>query len=162
MKTLSFTSFVVIILLSIFGFSEIKGDQISQKQQEQAKKEILTVFDSIMKRMERLDAPGLMEYYWPNFEAYGVDGKKYSLQQVKDQYGAFFKSCKSYIWTTYNLEFIVITRNMVVIKVDGKNESIFKSGSKLIYDPSHYTFAFEKIENQWKLCYHHFSGTIVK
>jgi hypothetical protein len=39
---------------------------------------------------------------------------------------------------------------------------VMKSGKKYIYDPSHYTWAFEKIGSDWKLSYHHFSGTLVK
>jgi hypothetical protein len=115
-----------------------------------------------MVRFERMDTLGYLQYYSPNFVAFGLDGKKYSIQQVKDQYTALSRATVSYKWTTYNLGFIVITNDFVVISVDGKNESVFKSGSKLIYDPSHYSFAFEKITGKWKLCYHHFSGTRVK
>jgi hypothetical protein len=49
----------------------------------------------------------------------------------------------------------------VVITADGKNETILKSGKKLVADTVHYTWAFEQIDGDWKLFYHHFSGTML-
>ena len=135
---------------------------MTQQQKDQIKKEITEVFDTIMVKFEKMDTEAAMQYFSPNFVAYGVDGNKYSLQQVKEQYIQLFKSATAYKWTTYSLDFILITKDIVVISVDGKNETIWKSGSKLIFDPSHYTFAFEKVKGKWNLCYHHFSGTLVK
>lgn len=162
MKNSYFTTITMVVLILIWGFAPKKSDQLNQKQKDQIKIEITEVFDSIMVRFEKLDTEAAMRDYSPNFVAYGVDGNKYSLQKVKEQYIQLFKSATSYKWTTYSLDFVVITKDIVVITVDGKNETIWKSGGKLILDPSHYTFAFEKINGQWKLSYHHFSGTLVK
>lgn len=162
MKNFFITTITVVVLILILGFASKNNDQLNQKQKDHIKKEITELFDTIMIKFEQMDAEAAMQYYSPNFVAYGVDGNKYTLQKVKEQYIQLFKSATSYKWTTYSLDFVVITKDIVVITVDGKNETIWKSGSKLIFDPSHYTFAFEIIKDKWKLCYHHFSGTLVK
>ena len=60
------------------------SDQLNQKQQDQIKKEIIEVFDSIMARLERLDAEGALQYYSPNFVAFGSDGNKLDFQHSKN------------------------------------------------------------------------------
>jgi hypothetical protein len=162
MKRIISFSVTVIILLIVSSFTLGATEKLSKKQEDQFKKEVSTIFDSIMIRLERLDLAGALEYYSPDFVAFGVDGKKYTLAQVRDQYEAGFKVSQSYKWTTYSLDFLVMTKDIIVITVDGKNDSVFKSGSKLVYDPSHYSFAFKRINGQWKLYYHHFSGTLVR
>ena len=162
MKRLCSISVIAVILLVVSGFTSGVSEKLPKKQVDQYKKEITSIFDSIMVRLERMDVTGALEYYSPDFVAYGVDGKKYTLQQVQDQYTAGFKVSVSYEWTTYNFDFLVITKDIIVITVDGKNDSVFKSGSKLVYDPSHFSFAFKRINGQWKLYYHHFSGTLVR
>lgn len=154
--------FVVILLFFIFGCSKQQSDQLTQQQKDRIKKEITEVFDSIMARLERLDAEGALQYYSPNFVAFGSDGVRSSFQELKKYYLDIYSSLTSYKWTSYSFSFIAINKETVVITTDGKNEAIMKSGGKLIVDPSHYTFAFEKIEGQWKLFYHHFSGTYLK
>jgi len=162
MKKLGLFSVVALCVLSFLSVSAIKDEKMSEKQKEQIKKEVITVFDSIMRKFERSDLNGMFEYYSPNFVCYGLDGKKYTIQQVKDEYTQQINAFVSYKWTTYNFDFIVITKNIVVVSIDGKNEAALKSDRKYIFDPSHYSYAFEKVDGKWKLCYHHFSGTFVR
>jgi hypothetical protein len=153
---------IAIQLLILFSCCMPQTDQLTLQQKDKIKKEITEVFDSIMARLERLDAEGALQYYSPNFVAFGSDGVQSSFQELKKYYLDFYNSSTSYKWTSYSFNFLSINKDVVVITTDGKNEAIMKSGGKLLVDPSHYTFAFEKIESQWKLFYHHFSGTFLK
>jgi len=161
MKKFCWTIMIASLLLFILGCTSKQSDQLTDNQKDQIKKEIVEVFDSIMVRLERLDAEGAMQYYSPNFVGFGSDGERFSLQDAKKYYVDVYSSLTSYKWTSYSFNFIAINKDTVVITTDGKNESVMKSGEKIIFEPSHYTFAFEKIEDQWKLFYHHFSGTFV-
>ena len=162
MKTLSFTSMIGTLLFCIFGCTSQKNDQLTEQQKEQIKNEVTLVFDSIMARLEGMDVEGALQYYSPNFVAFGSEGNKVDFQELKKEYINLYSSSSSYKWTSYSFNFISVGKETVVITTDGRNECIFKSGGKLIFDPSHYTFAFEKIEGRWKLFYHHFSGTLLK
>jgi len=161
MKTFCFNTITTALLLSIFGCTSRETSQLTQNQEDQIKKEITEVFDSIMARLERMDVEGALLYYSPNFVAFGSEGVKIDFQELKKYYIDFYSSSTSYKWTSYSFNFIAINKKTVVITTDGKNEAIMKSGEKFIYDPSHYTFAFENTNGQWKLFYHHFSGTYV-
>ncbi len=162
MKKLCFTTMIAPLLFYIFGCTSQKNDQLTPQQKEQIKKEVTVTFDSIMARLERMDVEGALQYYSPNFVAFGLDGNKIDFQELKKEYVNFYSSSTSYKWTSYSFNFISINKETVVITADGRNECIFKSGGKMIVDPSHYTWAFEKIEGKWKLFYHHFSGTYLK
>ena len=162
MKPFFLTAIIALFLLFIFGFALEKGDQLTQKQKDKIMKEIIAVDDSIMASLERMDVERALQFYSPNFVAFGAGGERTDFQGLKKEYANLYSSAISYKWTPYSLDFLIITNDKVVITQDGKNEMIMKSGSKLIFDPSHYTFAFEKIEGKWKLFYHHFSGTYVK
>jgi hypothetical protein len=162
MKTICYTAIVALLILFIFGFVTKESDQFTDKQQDQIKKEIITIGDSIMARLERLDTEGALQYYSPDFVGFGLGGDQFNLQEYVKYCADIFNSATLYKWTPYRLDFIVITKDIVVVSQDGRNETIMKSGAKLIFDPSHYTFAFKKIEGQWKLFYHHFSGTYMK
>ncbi len=162
MKTPFLPLIMVMALLLVSGFIQKKSDQLNQKQKDQIKKEITLVFDSVMARFENKDTEGAMKYYSPDFVGFGSGGEKYTLQTTKEQYINLNAAAEYYKWTTNSLDFINITKDIVVIAVDGKNETVWKSGGKLIFDPSHYTFAFKNVDGQWKLSYHHFSGSLLK
>ena len=162
MKTFFNMAIVTSILLIVFGFSQKKGDKLNQKQIEQIKIEVTAVFDSINAIYERKDQNSASKYYSSDFVAYATNGQKFDLKGVMDQYAKGYETLSTYKWTTYKVDFIVVTKDLVVISVDGRNESVFNSGQKLIYDPSHYTLAYKKVDGSWKFCYHHFSGKTVK
>jgi hypothetical protein len=162
MKTICLTTMIASLLLFIFGCTPKQSDQLTQQQKEQIKKEILVVWDTIMARFERLDPEGALKFYSPDFKGWGSEGESGDLQGYMKYVVDIDNSAASYKWTLYRFDFLAITKDTVVITVDGKNETIMKSGEKYKFDPSHYTFAFKKIEGQWKLFYHHFSGTFVK
>jgi len=159
MKTKIFTA---VLFLCFLGYTSKLYAQLTQKQQDKIKKEIIAVDDSIFALFDRSDIEAGLMFYSPNFVAFGSGGERYDLQQTRQNYLDMYKTLASSKWIPYHLDFLLITKNKVVITQDGKNELIMKSGVKFNFDPSHYTFAFEKIGGQWKLCYHHFSGQYVK
>jgi len=162
MKTFLNMAFLISFLLIVFGFSQKKGDQVNQKQINQIKIEVTSVFDSINSIYERKDANSALKYYSSDFVAYATNGQKFDLQSVMDQYAKGYETLSTYKWTTYKVDFIVVTKDLAVISVDGRNESVFNSGQKLIFDPSHYTLAYKRVDGLWKFCYQHFSGKTVK
>jgi ketosteroid isomerase-like protein len=151
--------FITILLLCIFGCTSKQNDDLNLQQKEQIKKEITVLGDSMMARWQRMDVEGAMQYYSPDFVCFGSDGEHTDFEGYKKYTIESFKSATSYKWTFYRQTFIAITKDTVVCAWDGKNELFMKSGDKMIAEPSHYTFAFKKIEGKWKLAYHHFSGT---
>lgn len=150
------------ILIISLGFSHKRDDQLNQNQVEQIKIEVTAVIDSIYAIFERKDPKSALKYYSSDFVAYATNGQKFDLNSVMDQYTKLFETLSTYKWTTYNLDFLVIIKDKVVVSLDGRNESVFSSGQKLIYDPSHYTLACKKIDGSWKFCYQHFSGRTVR
>jgi len=154
--------FIVALLLCSFGCTSKQKERLSKQEEEQIKKEIIATDDSIMIRLDKFDVEGALKFYLPNFVAFGSEGEKYSLEQLRKSYLNFYASAASYKWTNYNIDFLSITKEKVIISQDAKNEWVMKTGNKGTYDPSHYTFGFEKTSSGWKLFYHHFSGTFIK
>ncbi len=88
---------MVILILSL-GFVPPKSDLLNQKQKDQIKKEITSVFDSIIIRLERLDAEGALQYYSPSVVAFGLDGKMVEFQTLKKYYLDTYSASTSYKW----------------------------------------------------------------
>jgi hypothetical protein len=152
---------IATLLICILGCT-LKQERLSKQEEDQIKKEIVATDDSIMTRLEKFDVLGAMTFYSPEFIAYGSGGEKYSLEQITKDYLGFYASAASYKWTSYNIDFLSITKEKVIISQNAKNEWVMKNGDKGIFDPSHYTFGFKKTSSGWKLFYHHFSGTFIK
>ena len=146
MKTLYILAIAISIIL-VLGFTQKKGDQMNQKQIDQIKIEVTAIFDSINAIYEGKDLNGALKYYSTDFIAYALNGQKFDLQGVMDQYAKAYETLSTYKWTTYQVNFIVVTKDLVVISVDARNESVFNSGQKLIFDPSHYTLAYKKVDD---------------
>lgn len=161
-KTIPTTAIAACLLTCFFGCASMRPMQLTDKQKDQVKKEVITVFDSIMARLERLDAEGALQYYSPDVVAFGSDGERVSFDALKKYYIDIYAASTSYKWIQSGMDFIAVANDVVVISVDGRNEQLLKSGKKFVTEPSHYTFAFKKTNGQWKLFYHHFSGTFLK
>jgi hypothetical protein len=159
MKT---TIIIGVLLFCIFGYTSEQEKQLTKQEEEQIKKEIIATDDSIMARLEKFDVLGAMTFYSPEFIAYGSGGEKHSLEQLRKEYLDFYASASSTKWTSYNIDFLSITKEKVIISQNAKNEWVMKNGDKGTIDPSHYTFGFKKTSSGWKLFYHHFSGTYLK
>ena len=66
MKTFCLTKIIVVLLLFIFGFSKQQSDLLAQQQNEQIKKEIKALSDSIFARANKLDTEVISLYYSPH------------------------------------------------------------------------------------------------
>jgi hypothetical protein len=174
--------FIAVLLLSILGCTQKQSDQLTEQQKDQIRKEIKAVGDSIMSRIERLDARWI-DYYLdsPDWGMVNADGSRWDYQTFKNVQPDFFNSIISWKWTTTRQDFIFITKDIVICAWDGKDETIMKSGDKIAadsvlnnlyatdetmlmlgdkitFDPHAYTMVFKKIEGQWKIIYQHDSG----
>jgi hypothetical protein len=110
--------------------------------------------------LEKLDGQGVFQFYSdsPDWGMVNADGSRWDYQTTKKANADFFNSATAYKWTTTRQDFMVVSKDIVICAWDGKDETILKSGDKIIYDPHAYTFVFKKIEGQWKIIYSHDSG----
>jgi hypothetical protein len=178
MKTIIF---IASLLLCILGCTQKQTEQLTQQQQEQIKKEILIVCDSISVRLQRLDK-GWLDYYTdsPDWAMLNADGTRWDYQTTKKVQPDFFNSIISFKWTMINQKFIFLTKDVVICSIDSKDETILKPadktkadknlnslypsdestklGDKITYDPHAYTLIFKKVDGQWKIIYSHDSG----
>ena len=149
------------LFLASVGVPARVSAQLTKQQETQIKNEVTAVGDSIMANFERMDVNGALSYYAPDFVGFGAGGARFDLEYYRKYNLKLYESAASYKWTYYGTDFRVVTRDVVVVAWDGKNELFYKSGDKMRADPSHYTFAFKNVAGQWKLAYHHFSGKMV-
>lgn len=174
--------FTILMLFILVGCASKQNDQLTQQQKDQIKKEIKAVGDSIMSKIERLDARWV-DYYLdsPDWGMVNADGSRWDFQTFKNVQPDFFNSIISWKWTTTHQDFIFITKDIVICAWDGKDETILKSGDKITadsvlnrlyvkdetilksgdkitYDPHAYTIVFKKVKGQWKVIYQHDSG----
>jgi ketosteroid isomerase-like protein len=149
------------LLLASLGVPPRAGAQLTKQQETQVKHEVTAVGDSIMANFERMDVNGALSYYARDFVGFGAGGGRIDLEYYRKSNLKLYEGAASYKWTYYGTDFLVVTRDIVVVAWDGKNELFYKSGDKMRADPSHYTFAFRKVAGQWKLAYQHFSGKMV-
>ena len=145
------------LMFSVFSCASKQKAQLTKQEEEQIKKEIIATEDSIMARFEKFDVDGALKFYMPNFAVYGDE--KGSLEQYRTYCKNTFDTLASYKWTSYNIDFLCINKDKVIISQDAKNEWVTKNGKTVIFYPCHYTFGFAKTSSGWKLFYHHFTGT---
>ena len=154
---------VAALLLFILGCTPQQSDQLTQQQKDQIKSEVKAVGDSIIAKLERLDAEGSFQFYSdsPDWVMFNADGSRYDYQVTKKAWLDFPNSVTAWKWTTTRQDFIFVTKDIVICAWDGKDETILKSGDKITYDPHAYTMVFKKIAGQWKVIYQHDSGIAV-
>jgi hypothetical protein len=154
----------ILLLTAIFiaGCTSQQSDQLTQQQKDQIKSEVKAVSDSIIAGAERLDS-GYFDYFAdsPDWGMVSAEGSRWDFQTTKKAISDFVTSATSYKWTTTRLDFLFLTRDMVICALDGKDEVIMKSGDKQTCDRYAYTMVFKKIAGQWKVVYSHDSGIVV-
>lgn len=176
-------NFILSLLLFIVAScTSPHSEQLTEQQKNQIKSEVKAVGDSIMAKVERLDA-SWVDYYLdsPDWGMVNADGSRWDYQTFKNIQPDFFNSIISWKWTTTHQEFIFITPEIVICAWDGKDVTILKSGDKIAtdsllkslyvkdesimslgdritYDPHAYTMVFKKLAGQWKVIYQHDSG----
>ena len=152
-----------ILLLVCFGFTTKESGQLTQRQKDQITSEVRAVGDSLIEKVEKLDAEGFFQYYadTPDCGMVGADGSRVDYQTFKEAMVDFFNAATSWKWTTIRRAFMFITKDIVLCAWDGKSECVMKSGDKITYDLDAFTFIFKKIAGQWKVVYQQQSGTPV-
>jgi ketosteroid isomerase-like protein len=152
--------FCAILLLICFGCATKESGQLTQEQKDQIKSEAKAVEDSLIERFEKLDAEGILQYYadTPEWRVVYADGARYDYQTFKKGIVDFCNAAASWKWTTIRRDFIVITKDIILCPLDGKDETVMKSGDRITYDPRAYTVIFKKITGQWKVIYQQDSG----
>jgi hypothetical protein len=158
MKTLLSTTIVALLIFSAFDCTPKPKEKLTKQEEEQIKKEIIATDDSIMASFDKFDVDGALKFYLPNFAVYGDE--KESLEQYRTYCKNTYDTLASYKWTSYNIDFLCITKEKVIISQDAKNEWVTKKGRSGSFYPCHYTFGFAKSPSGWKLFYHHFTGRL--
>ena len=106
---------------------------------------------------------GYFEYFAdsPDWGLVNAEGSRWDFQTSKKAIYDFVRSATSYQWTTTRLDFLFMTKDVVICALDGKDEVIMKSGDRQTCDRHAYTMVFKKIAGQWKVVYSHDSGIVV-
>lgn len=157
MKTFSFTSMIVALLLFILGgCSSQQSEQLTPQQKEQITKEVKTVLDSIFAKGERLDPEGVLQYYSTDMNAIG-DSSQFEFQAYKKSWMNLNNNA-AVKWTPFRCEYIVLAKDLVISAWVGKMEVLRKSGDKITIKPTKYTDVYKKIGDQWKVIYEHGSS----
>jgi hypothetical protein len=149
--------FVAALLLFCGGCTSQQSDQLNQQQKDQIKSEAKVAVDSIFAKWGRLDVEGALQYYSPELVVVG-DSSLIDYQASKKGWMDFASSAATAKWTTVRLEFIVLTKDLVISAWMGKVELLLKSGDKMTVDPQGYTDVCKKVGGQWKVVYEHASG----
>jgi hypothetical protein len=152
--------FVVSLMLFLVGCTPQQSDQLTQQQKDQIRSEVKAVGDSIVARIQRVDGMGAAKYYAdsPEWVMFGADGARWDYKMFMKAQPEFDSTVASWKWTTTAEDFIFITKDVVIAAWSGKDETIMKSGDKIICEPHAYTLVFKKIASEWKIVYSHDSG----
>ncbi len=153
--------FCAILLLICFGCTTRESGQLTPQQIDQIKNEIKATIDSWIAKWQNFDVEGIFRHYSPDFVGFGPYADKFDLPKYRKVVIDLSNLTTAYQWTTYRQDFLVVTKDIVICTMDGKDQLFMKSGDKITYDPSHYTFGLKKIQGQWKFFYHHSSGVEV-
>lgn len=150
--------FLSLLLLS--GCSSKEKGKAALSQNDRIKNEVKTEVDSFMTRIAKLDPDGVFKYCadTPDWVTINTDGTSYNLQTYRKAYTDFANSTASYKWALLNQDFYLISDDVVLCARYEKDETIMKTGERLIIDPHAITLIFKKIEGHWKLIYSHDSG----
>jgi hypothetical protein len=182
MKTFCKSTLLIVLLLLINRCSPQQNEHLTQQQKELITKEIMTVGDSIMAKVEGLDE-GWLDYYaeTPDWGMANSDGSRWDYQTTKNVQPDFFNSIISWKWTTTHRDLKFLSKDIVLCAWDGKDETIMKpgdkvkvdtlinnmynkemttlrAGDKIVINPHTYTLIFKKINGFWKVIYSHDSG----
>jgi ketosteroid isomerase-like protein len=153
--------FIAALFISLIGCTSQQGEQLTQEQKDQIKKEVKVTLDSIFAKFERLDLDAGLQYYSPELVVVG-GGSIMDYQTSMKGWRDYFGSVATANWTMSHLEFVVLTNDIVISAWVGKLKLVLKSGDKLTIDPLSYTDVYRKSGGQWKVIYEASSGVPVK
>ena len=152
--------FVVILLFFIFGCSNQQSDLFAQQQNDQIKKEIKALSDSIFARANKLDKNVIAQYYSPHLVVVR-DTAVFDYNAWKMAWADFMTYSSAVNWTPYKWECIIIAQDLAISSFVGKFEYTMKSGDKTTIDPIGWAYVWKKLDGQWKIIYENYSGVHV-
>ncbi len=159
MKKLCFTTLIAAFLLVQSACTSPQIEQLTQQQQDQIKKELSTVVDSLFAKFEKLDWQGALQLYSP--ELVNVFDTSVVYYEAYKKRWSGIGNAVSIKATPIRENYIVLSKDFVISDWIGKLEILWKSGDKLIWNRISYTNVLKKIDGQWKAIYEHPFGTPV-
>jgi hypothetical protein len=157
MKLFCFTKTTVVLLLFIFGCSNQQSGLLAQQQNDQIKKEIKALSDSIFVRANKLDTDVISKYYSPHLVVVR-DTLLFDYKAWKKAWADFMTYASVVNWTPYKWECVIIAKDLAISSFIGKFDYIMKSGDKTTIDPIGWAYVWKKIDGQWKVIYENYSG----
>jgi hypothetical protein len=150
-------------LLLLTGCSSKEAIKPGQLENDMIKNEVKTTVDSFMVKMGKLDAEGVLKFCADTTQwvTLNMDGTQYDLQSYRKAITNFAVSTISYKWTLLNQEFFILSPDVVLCARFEKDETLFKTGERMIIDPHAISLVFRKTNGKWKLIYSHDSGVPV-
>lgn len=155
--------FMLVAVLVSFSASTQKQSDLTQQRQDEIKKELKVVIDSMIAAIDRLDAAAGIQFYWdsPDFMAINADGSISDYHALKKMGVEGAKTIASMTISTSQVDFVVLTQDVAICTWRSKGEVALKSGTKMKYDPDVLTLIFRRIDGKWKITYSQESATIV-
>lgn len=150
---------MAILLFYLLGCTQKQTEQLTQQQQDQIKKEVSTLVDSLFAKFEKLDWQGALQLYSP--ELVNVFDTSVVYYEAYKKRWSGISNAVSIKATPIRENYIVLSKDFVISDWIGKLEILWKSGDKLIWNPISYTNVLKKIDGQWKAIYEHPFGTPV-
>jgi ketosteroid isomerase-like protein len=159
------TIFCTLLLLVCFGCASKESKHLTQHQKDQIKDEVKAVCESLMGKMNKLDAEGSFQYYAdsPDWVWMNADGSRLDYQTAKKMWNNLFNPPSPSKWTIIRQDLIVLAQDIVICLWVGTWNSVIKTGDEIIEIKKieikeAYTLIFKKIAGQWKIIYSHASG----
>jgi hypothetical protein len=152
MKTFCLTTITALILLFCTIGIQAQSDQLTLQQKNQIIKELRTKSDSMLVRWQRLDPVGVMQYYSPDLVV-ASDSSLIDFQTYTNGWIDFNKSVASVVVTLIREDFTFVKNDIVISTVFDKDETVLKSGDKIIYNPHTYVTVYKKEAGQWRGIY---------
>ena len=131
MKTSIFFTF---LLFCIFGCTSQQTEQLTQKQNDQIKKEIKAVADSIFAKANKLDTDVISQYYSPHLVVVR-DTLVFDYQAWKKAWADFMNYASFVNLTPSKWECLIIAKDFAISSFVGKFEYTMKSGDKTTINP---------------------------
>ena len=149
--------FIATLLLFIIGCTSQQSDLLAQQQNDQIKKEIKALSDSIFARASKLDTDVISQYYSPHLVVVR-DTLLFDYNAWKKAWTDFMNYTSVVNWTPYKWECIIIAKDFAISSFVGKFEYTMKSGDKTTIDPIGWAYVWKKIDGKWKIIYENYSG----
>jgi hypothetical protein len=149
--------FIAALLFFILGCTQKQTGQLTQQENDQIKKEIKAVSDSIFAGANKLDTNVVSKYYSPHLVVVR-DTLLFDYQTWKKGWTDFMSYASSVNWTPYKWECIIIAKDFAISSFVGKFEYTMKPGDMTTINPIGWAHVWKKIDGKWKIIYENYSG----